>query len=79
MGETAKPIKGFEKKGVRKMILTVIGVLNMCSDCKEELRESWVENPDGTVQKIYSCGCVLSKEEAELLKKPGPPNPERMS
>ena len=47
------------------MILTVVGVMNMCSDCKQELRESWVRNPDGTVQKIYSCGCVLTKEEAD--------------
>lgn len=51
------------------MILTVIGVTNMCSDCKEELRESWIQNPDGMVQKIYSCGCVLTKEEADKAMK----------
>ena len=57
---------------LREMILTVVGVMNVCSDCGSELRESWVQNPDGTVQKIFSCACVLSREEAEQVKQQVP-------
>jgi hypothetical protein len=51
------------------MILSVVGISNICKDCMQELQEAWVEKPDGSVQKIYFCGCVLSREEAEKVRK----------